>query len=59
LLNIPGDNAGSALPSGRGRLNRVSTVAGFHEQARTDSFIRVGTLEELQAKGMMVVQGTQ
>jgi nitrite reductase/ring-hydroxylating ferredoxin subunit len=59
LLNIPGDNAGSALPSGRGRLHRVSTMAGFHEQARTDAFIRVGTLEELQAKGMMVVQGTQ
>jgi nitrite reductase/ring-hydroxylating ferredoxin subunit len=59
LLNVPGDNAGSALPSGWKRLNRVSTMAEFHEQARTDAFIRVGTLEELQAKGMMVVQGTR
>ena len=34
-------------------------MAEFHEQARTDAFIRVGTLAELQAKGMMVVQGTR
>ena len=31
----------------------------LQEQARTNAFIRVGTLEELQAKGMMVVQGTR
>jgi nitrite reductase/ring-hydroxylating ferredoxin subunit len=37
----------------------LSTMAELHEQARTDTFIRVGTLEELQTKGMMVVQGTR
>jgi nitrite reductase/ring-hydroxylating ferredoxin subunit len=59
LQNIPGKNAGAALPLGDGRLNRVSTMAELQKQARTDAFIRVGTLEELQAKGMMVVQGTR
>jgi hypothetical protein len=59
VLNIPDDNAGSALLPGRGRLKRVSTMAGFNEQALTDAFIRVGTVEELQAKGMMVVQGAR
>src|SRR3954454_5760185 len=34
-------------------------MAGFNEQALTDAFIRVGTVEELQAKGMMVVQGAR
>jgi hypothetical protein len=27
-------------------------MAECHEQARIDAFIRVGTLEELQAKGL-------
>src|SRR3954467_2205115 len=34
-------------------------MAEFNEQALTDAFIRVGTVEELQAKGMMVVQGAR
>ena len=59
MQNIPGKNAGAALPLGDGRLNRVSTMTELQEQARTNAFIRVGTLEELQAKGMMVVQGTR
>jgi nitrite reductase/ring-hydroxylating ferredoxin subunit len=34
-------------------------MADFHEQARIDAFIRVGTLEDLRSKSGTVVQGKQ